>query len=146
MIFVVIKLSLSQQKAYRSGSLAPSPPCPLWKLSKLLLKFLEFRPPDPTGPCRRDAGKSPYPAGKHRKSLARGSSIPAGNSPDFFQWFSAGSCQKAQEVGRNPPEKILKISGRNTASKKSPESSRIGRFRAELLDLGVVNFGNKRRI
>ncbi len=35
---------------------------------------------------------------------------------DFFQWFVAGSCRNAQEVDRNPPEKIRTISGRNTAS------------------------------
>jgi hypothetical protein len=51
---------------------------------------------------RKDAGKSKYPAGKHRKSL----------------------------------EKIRKISGRNTASAKSPELSGTGRFRSGLFDLG----------
>jgi hypothetical protein len=28
-----------------------------------------------------------YPAGKHRKSLEHGSSIPTGNFSDFFQWI-----------------------------------------------------------
>jgi hypothetical protein len=36
-----------------------------------------------TGSCRKDVGKSPYPAGKHRKSLEHGSSIPAGNLSKF---------------------------------------------------------------
>ncbi len=38
-----------------------------------------FRPPDPEGSCRKDAGKSPDPARKHRKSLEPGSSIPTEN-------------------------------------------------------------------
>jgi hypothetical protein len=40
-----------------------------------------FRTPDPAGFCRKDAGKSPDPAGKHQKSLEHGSSIPAGFFP-----------------------------------------------------------------
>ncbi len=34
----------------------------------------------------------------------------------FFRWFPTGSCQKAQEIDRNPPEKIQQISVGNTAS------------------------------
>jgi hypothetical protein len=40
--------------------------------------------------------------------------------PEIFGIFSdeipTGSCRKAQEIDRNSPEKIQKISGRNTAS------------------------------
>jgi hypothetical protein len=57
----------------------------------------------------------PVPAEKHRKSLEHGSSIPVGNLADVFRRFPASSCRKAQEVGRNPPQKIRTISGRNTA-------------------------------
>ncbi len=56
------------------------------------------------------------PAGKHRKSLEHGSSIPTGKFSDFFRWFPTGSCWKAHEIDWNPPEKIQKISGWNTAS------------------------------
>jgi hypothetical protein len=35
-----------------------------------------LRPTDPEGSSRKDAGKSSYPAGKHRISLEGGSSIP----------------------------------------------------------------------
>jgi hypothetical protein len=35
--------------------------------------------------CRKDAEKSPYPVGKHRKFLGNGSSIPAGSFSDFFR-------------------------------------------------------------
>ncbi len=55
------------------------------------------------------------PAGKHGKYLEHGSSIPVGNSPDFFDdsgWIlleSTGSCW-------NLPEKVREIPDRNTAS------------------------------
>jgi hypothetical protein len=39
-----------------------------------------FRPPDPARSCRQGAGKSSCPAGKHRKSLEHGSSIPVNGS------------------------------------------------------------------
>jgi hypothetical protein len=55
------------------------------------------------GSDRKDAGKSPYPAGTGRKAL----------------------------------EKIRKFSGRNIASKKTPELPETGRFRARLFDLGM---------
>ncbi len=42
-----------------------------------------------TGSCRKDAEKSPDPSGKYRKSLKHGSSIPAGDCPDFFRWIPA---------------------------------------------------------
>ncbi len=44
-----------------------------------------FWPPYPAGSYRKDAGKSPDPAGKCGKSPEHGSSIPAGNCPDFFR-------------------------------------------------------------
>jgi len=47
-----------------------------------------FLPPDLTGSSMKDAGKSPYPSGKRRKSLERGSSITTGNCRDFFRWSS----------------------------------------------------------
>jgi hypothetical protein len=71
-----------------------------------------------TGSCRKDAGKSPYPAGKHRKSLEHGSSIPAGK---FLVFLPVDSCQLPVLSGRNRAKnigKIRKISGRNTAPKK----------------------------
>jgi len=40
-----------------------------------------------TGSCRKDARKSPYPAGKHRKSLEHGRAILAGNFSDFSGGF-----------------------------------------------------------
>jgi hypothetical protein len=58
----------------------------------------------------------PVSAGKHRKSLEHGSSIPAGNFLDFSRSFPTSSCRKAQEIGRSLPEKIRTIFGRNTAS------------------------------
>ncbi len=42
-----------------------------------------FRPPDLAGSYREDAGKSLDSTGKHGKKLEHGSSIPAGNFPDF---------------------------------------------------------------
>ncbi len=45
-----------------------------------------------------------------------GSSTPTGTFSDFFRWFPTSSYRKVQTVGRNPPEKIRKTSGRNTAS------------------------------
>ncbi len=95
-----------------------------------------FRTPDHTGSCRKDAGKSPDPAGKHRKSLEYGSSIPIGNCQDFSRWipvnflcFPAGTDWKSSE-------KIRKFSGRNTASTKSPELPGTASFRTGLFDLG----------
>jgi len=58
-------------------------------LKGLKIPGRRFRPPDPTGSCREDAGKSPDPPGKHRKLLEHGSSISAGNCPDFFRWIPA---------------------------------------------------------
>ncbi len=55
---------------------------------------------DLAGSCRKDAGKSPDPAGKHGKYLEHGSTIPARNFSDFFRWFPEGSSRKALEVVR----------------------------------------------
>ncbi len=69
-------------------------------------------------------GKSPYPAGKHRKSLEHGSSIPAGK---FSVFLPVDSCQLpvlsgrnwAENIGKNPkifrPEycQLSVLSGRN---------------------------------
>jgi hypothetical protein len=58
-----------------------------------------------TGSCRKDAGKSTYPAGKHQKSLEHGSSILARKFSDFYRWistnflcFPAGTGRKALKV------------------------------------------------
>jgi hypothetical protein len=90
-----------------------------------------------TGSCRKDERKSTYPAGKYRKSLEHGSSIPAGNCPDFFRWIPGNLLCSSAGTGLKSSEKKRKISGQNTASTKSPELPRIGRFRAGLFDLGV---------
>ena len=104
-----------------------------------------FRRPNPAGSCRKDAEKSPYPAGKHRKSLERGSSIPAGNCSDFFRSIPANFLRFPAGTGRKSSEKIRKISGRNTASTKSLELPGTGRFRAGLFYLGswISSFGEK---
>src|ERR1700737_3053409 len=90
-----------------------------------------------TGSCMKDAGKPPYPAGKHRKSLEHGSSIPAGNCSDFFRWIPGNFLCFPAGTGRKSSEKIRKIFGRNTASTKSPESHGTGRFRAVRFDLRI---------
>jgi hypothetical protein len=92
---------------------------------------------------RDPAGKSPYPAEKHRKSLGHGSSIPAGNCPDFFRRIPANFLCFPAGIGRKALEKIRKFSGRNTASTKSPELPGTGRFRVGLFDLGGHNFEAK---
>ncbi len=60
-----------------------------------------FRPPDPAGPCRKDAGNSPDPAGIHRTSLEYGSSILGRKLSRFFPmdscqllYFPAGTGRK----------------------------------------------------
>ncbi len=65
-----------------------------------------FRLSDPAGSCRKDAGKSPDPAGKHRKSLEHGSSIPTGNCPDFSGGFLSTFCAFRQEPARNHRKKF----------------------------------------
>jgi hypothetical protein len=71
-----------------------------------------------TGSSRKDARKSTYPAGKHRKSLEHGSSIPAKKN---FGFFPVDSYQ------------FPVLSGRNTASTKSPELPEIGRFQGAVI-------------
>jgi hypothetical protein len=87
-----------------------------------------------TGSRWIDSRKSPDPAGKHRKSLEHGSSIPTGNCPDFFRWIPVNFLRFPAGTGRKSSEKIRKFSGRNTASTKSPGT---GSFRTELFDLGI---------
>jgi hypothetical protein len=61
--------------------------------------------------------------------------------PEIFGFFPVDSCQFPVLSGRSRPEiigKIQKISGRNTASTKSPEFHGTGRFRAVWFDLGVI--------
>jgi hypothetical protein len=88
-----------------------------------------------TGSCCKDAGKSSYPERKHQKSLEHGNSIPAGNFSDIFRWIPANFLCFPTGTGRKVLEKIRQISGRNTASTKSPESPGTGRFRAGLFEL-----------
>jgi hypothetical protein len=58
------------------------------------------------------------PAGKYRKSLEHGSSIPAGHCPDFFRWIPVNFLCFPKGTRRKSSEKILNISGQNTASTK----------------------------
>ncbi len=51
------------------------------------------------GIAQKDEEKSPYPAGKLRKSVEDRSSIPDGMSSDFFDDFRALSTRKEQKVG-----------------------------------------------
>ena len=67
-----------------------------------------FRPPDTAGTCRKNAGKRPFPAGKHRKSAEHGSSIPAGNFLDFFPMFSDRFLLERTGIRWNSPEKSPK--------------------------------------
>jgi hypothetical protein len=85
----------------------------------------------------KDAGKSLDLAGKHRKSLKHGNSIPTGYCPDFFRWIPVNFLLFLAGTGWKLSEKIRKISGRNTASTKSPELPGAGSFRTGLFDLGV---------
>jgi len=55
--------------------------------------------------CTQVENYGPVPAGKHRKSLEHGSSIPTGKFSDFFRWFPTGSCRKAHEIDWNLSEK-----------------------------------------
>jgi hypothetical protein len=57
-----------------------------------------------TGLCRKDAGKSPDPARKHRKSLEHGSSIPTGNCLDFFRWIPVLSSTNWLEIIEKNPK------------------------------------------
>jgi hypothetical protein len=86
---------------------------------------------------RKDAGKSPYPARKYRRSLEHGSSIPSGKFSDLFRWIPANFLCFPAGTGRKALEKIRKISSRNTASTKTPELPGTGRFQAGLFDLGI---------
>jgi hypothetical protein len=58
----------------------------------IIIPGLRFRPSYPAESCRKDAGKSPYPVGKHRKSLGNGSSIPTGSFSDFSGGFLPTAC------------------------------------------------------
>ena len=62
-----------------------------------------------SGSCRKDAGNSPDPAGKHRKSLDDGSSIPVENCPDFSGGFLPASCAFLQELTGNHRKKSGKF-------------------------------------
>jgi hypothetical protein len=65
-----------------------------------------FRPPYPAGSCRKDAEKSPYPVGKHRKFLGNGSSIPVGillPSSGVFPVCSSGMRRKYNGSSRFLP-------------------------------------------
>ncbi len=59
--------------------------------------------------------------------------------PEIFRIFPADFCQLPVLSGRNRAESIEKIPGRNTASTKSPELLKTGRFRAGLFDLGDIS-------
>jgi hypothetical protein len=56
--------------------------------------------------------------------------------PEIVRWIPANFLCFPARTGRKALEKIRKISGRNTASTKSPELAGTGRFRAGLFDLG----------
>jgi hypothetical protein len=58
---------------------------------------------------------------------------------DFFRSIPANFLCFPAGTGQKSSEKIRKISGRNTASTKSPELSGTGRFRAGLFDLRINN-------
>jgi len=75
-----------------------------------------FLSPDVAESYRKDAGKSPDPAGKHGKYLEHGSSIPVGNFPDFFPMISGRILPESTGSCYNPPKKIREISDWNTAS------------------------------
>jgi len=49
----------------------------------------------------------PVPAGKHRKSLERGSSIPTGNFSDFFRPVPAEKHSKLTGIHRKKSNKFL---------------------------------------
>ncbi|CAM4866046.1 unnamed protein product [Rotaria socialis] len=78
-----------------------------------------FRSLDPIRYSRVYAGKSPYPAGKHRKSLEHGSSIPVKNTTRLFRRISAKFRYFLAGIDRKSPEKMRKFSNRNTAFRKS---------------------------
>jgi hypothetical protein len=64
-----------------------------------------------TESSRKDAGKSPDPAGKHGKYLEHGSSIPVGNFPMIYGRIlpeSTGSCWNPPENSR--PEYCCQLS------------------------------------
>jgi hypothetical protein len=65
-----------------------------------------------TGVKSQNDGKSPNPAGKHEKDLEHGSSNSAGN----FPMISGRVLSESTGCCWNPPKKIRKIQGRNTAS------------------------------
>ncbi len=77
------------------------------------------------------------PAGKHRKSLEHGSSIPTRNCSDFSRWIPVKLLYFPADPCRKSSEKIRKFSGRNTASTKSRELPGTGSFRTGLFDLGI---------
>ncbi|CAF4475283.1 unnamed protein product [Rotaria socialis] len=65
-----------------------------------------FRPPDPVAYSREYAGKSPYPAGKQRKSLEHGSSIPVKNTAGLFRRIPAKFRCFPAGIDRKSPEKM----------------------------------------
>ncbi len=92
-----------------------------------------------TESCRKDAGKSPYLSGKHRRSLEYESRTPSVSWSDFSRWIPTNFLCFPAGTGLKALEKIRKISGRNTGSTKSPELLGTDRFRAGLFDLGDDN-------
>jgi hypothetical protein len=89
----------------------------------------------------KDTRNSPYPAGKHRKSLEHESSIPAGIYPVDSSNFL---CFLAR-TGLKSSGKIQKTSAQNTASIKSLELPATGRFRSGLFDLSSRKSSGKAR-
>jgi len=89
-----------------------------------------------TGSCRKDARKSPHPAGKHRKPPELGSNTPGENCPDFFRPIPVNFLCFPLGNGRKALKKIRKFFGWNTASAKSPELPGTGRFWTGLFDGG----------
>ncbi len=65
--------------------------------------------------CAQIKKYEPVPAGKHRKSIKHGSSIPTGKSLDFFRWLPASFPFFPAENIRKSPKKIRRIFAQNTA-------------------------------
>ncbi|CAM2699278.1 unnamed protein product [Rotaria socialis] len=65
-----------------------------------------FRPPGPVAYSREYVGKSPYPAGKQRKSLEHGSSIPVKNTAGLFRRIPAKFRCFPAGIDRKSPEKM----------------------------------------
>jgi hypothetical protein len=113
-----------------------------------------------TGSCRKDAGKSPYPAGKMREShrilqesTGNRWNMEAVFRPEnfrfFFRWIPTNFLCFPEGTSRKSSEKIRKFSGGNTASKTLPELPGTDRFRAGLFDLVIFScyiFKSERKI